>query len=201
MATLFLVDDNVTYKAVDLQGESSWTVELVDNGTAGLTVDFLGLEVATSVTVVSKGPVGGDVSLGQLAEVPNDLTTVTIKGSEAFSLGSGLSGESNSGDGAVTDVNAKAASATAIHSSLTLIDASATSGGVIIYAGATNTSGAGDFQDGSGSTPISRSPIPGLRLRAARATISSRTTPRTVSSRMATVRIQFFSAEPTRRLP
>jgi hypothetical protein len=149
MATLFLVDDNVTYKAVELQGESSWTVELFDNGTAGLTVDFLGLVVATSVTVVSKGLAGGNVSLGQLAEVPNDLTTVTIKGSEAFSLVSGLSGESNSGDGAVTDINAKAASATAIHSSLTLIDASATSGGMIIYAGATNTSSAGDFDNGA----------------------------------------------------
>ena len=56
---------------------------------------------------------------------------------------------SNSGDGVVTDIAATAASPTKIHSSLKLIDASATTGGVTILAGATNTSGAGNFDNGA----------------------------------------------------
>ena len=70
MATLLLLDDNVTYKAVSLQGEPSWTVELFDDGTAGLTLDTLVLEGATSATILSKGLIGGNVSLGQLVEYP-----------------------------------------------------------------------------------------------------------------------------------
>ena len=72
---------------------------------------------------------------------------MTISGSEPFGLGS-ISANSNAGDGVVTDIAATAASPTKIHSSLTLIDASATTGGLEIFAGATNTSGAGDFENG-----------------------------------------------------
>jgi hypothetical protein len=61
-------------------------------------------------------------------------------------------GHSNNGDGVVTDIAATAASPTTIHSSLTLIDASATTGELVIEAGATNTSGAGKFENG-GSLP------------------------------------------------
>jgi hypothetical protein len=81
-----------------------------------------------------------------LAETTNDLTTVTISGSEAFVLGD-ATGQSNSGDGVVTDIAATAP--TLIHSSLTLVDASTTTGGVTIYAGATNTSGEGAFDNGA----------------------------------------------------
>jgi hypothetical protein len=52
----------------------------------------------------------------------------------------------------VTDITATAASPSTIHSSLTLIDALATTGGVEIEAGATNTTGAGQFENG-GSLP------------------------------------------------
>jgi hypothetical protein len=48
----------------------------------------------------------------------------------------------------VTDIAAAPGSATTIHSSLTLIDASATTGGVDIFAGATNTSSGGLFENG-----------------------------------------------------
>ena len=58
-------------------------------------------------------------------------------------------GNSNSGDGVVTDIAATATSLTKIHSSLTLIDASQTTGELEIVAGATNTSGAGNFRDGA----------------------------------------------------
>jgi hypothetical protein len=84
--------------------------------------------------------------LHQLMEANNVLTTVTVKGSEPFILGS-PSGHSNSGDGIVTIV-ATATSPTTIHSSLKLIDASAMTGSVEIFAGATNTSGDGAFVDG-----------------------------------------------------
>jgi hypothetical protein len=59
-----------------------------------------------------------------------------------------LTGQSNSGDGVVTDIAATATSPTKIHSSLTLIDASTTTGIVEIFAGATNKSGADNFQSG-----------------------------------------------------
>jgi hypothetical protein len=71
---------------------------------------------------------------------------VTIKGSEKFFLGD-PTGDGNSGDGVVTDIGATAAST--IHSSLTLIDASATTGGVGIWAGARNAAGGGNFDNGA----------------------------------------------------
>jgi hypothetical protein len=55
---------------------------------------------------------------------------------------------SNTGDGVVADLGATAASPTTINSALTLIDASATTGMVRIFAGATNTPGAGTFVNG-----------------------------------------------------
>ena len=68
---------------------------------------------------------------------------MTISGSDLFVLGAVAAG-ANSGDGVVTDIAATAASAT-IHSSLTLINASATTGTVDILAGATNTRSAGSL--------------------------------------------------------
>ena len=121
------------------------------------------------MSIASTGFIGGYNVLDQLAEKNNDLTTVTISGSEQFYLGDPTA-IATGGDGVVTDIAATATSPTKIASSLTLIDASATTGEVKIFAGATNTSGAGNFDNGEGaSTPTLRSPIPGSRSRAARA--------------------------------
>ena len=147
MGRLILESDGITYPLIGLLGESSLGVILDDTGTGGLVVDFLVLEGTTSVSIASTGALGGYNELRQLAEIPNDLTTVTIKASEPFFLGSST-GHSNNGDGVVTDIAATAASPTTIHSSLTLINALATSGGVTILAGATNTTGAGKFENG-----------------------------------------------------
>jgi hypothetical protein len=147
MSHLTLEGDNVTYSAIGLRGDSSLALTLDDTGTLGFGVEFLGLSGTTSVGIGSVGA-GGSIDLHQLADFNNTLTTVTISGSEAFDLGSNT-GHSNNDDGVVTDIAAKAASPTTVHSSLTLIDASATTGGVDIRAGATNTSSAGSFDDGA----------------------------------------------------
>jgi len=104
------------------------------------------------VSIASTGVAGGSNVLPQLAEKNNDLTTVTISGSEQFFLGSATL-NSNSGDGVVTDIAATATSPTKIASSLKLIDASATTGGVDILAGATNTSDAVPSAMAQSSTP------------------------------------------------
>jgi hypothetical protein len=148
MSHLTLEGDHMTYNPIGLQGDSSLAITLDDTGTSGFAVEFLGLSGTTSVGI---GSVGGGfpgfTALHQLADFNNALTTVTISGSEPFVLGQ--PGHSNAGDGVVTDIAATATSPTKIHSSLTLIDASATTGGVDILTGATNTSSAGDFDDGA----------------------------------------------------
>ena len=111
----------------------------------GLLINYLFLSGTTSVSIHSSGEAGGFNELPQLAEANNVLTTVTLKGSELFILGS-PSGDSNAGDGVVA--LPPEPRPTLSHSSLTLIDASATTGGVKIYAGATNTSSDGAFVDG-----------------------------------------------------
>jgi hypothetical protein len=84
--------------------------------------------------------------LNQLNETNNVLTTVTITGSSPFYLGG--TGAPNSGDGVVTDSAISAAGvATTTAASLTLIDASATTGGVVIMAGASNVA-AGAYVNG-----------------------------------------------------
>jgi hypothetical protein len=148
MSHLTLEGDNVTYNPIGLAGDSSLAVSLVDTGTLGFGVEFLGLRGTTSVGIGSIGGGGGSTELHQLADFNNALITVTISGSEPFFLGTG-SNHSNTGDGVVTDIAATATSPTTIHSSLTLINASATTGGVAISAGATNTSAAGSFDDGA----------------------------------------------------
>ena len=101
------------------------------------------------MTIASTGAINGTNFLTQLAEKNNVLTTVTINGGEDLGLGSFIPGNANRGDAVVTDIAATAAPTT-IHSSLKLIDASATPfGGVTIAAGATNTSGAGSFDNGA----------------------------------------------------
>jgi hypothetical protein len=141
MSVLFLQGDGYTYDGIDLTGESSLTISLEDNGTAGLSLDYLVLSGTTSVSIKSFGDAGGYNALHQLADISNVLTTVTLKGSEPFTLGS-PAGASNAGDGVVTFGSTLS---TKIASSLTLIDASATTGGVKIFAGATNTNSEGAY--------------------------------------------------------
>jgi hypothetical protein len=128
--------------------ESSLAITLDDTGTLGFRLDFLTLSGTTSVSIASTGLVGGDNAIRQVIETTNNLTTVTISGAEEFFL-RGEFNQSNSMDGVVTDIAATAATPTTIHSSLTLINASATTGGVTIDAGATNTSSSGQFLNGA----------------------------------------------------
>jgi hypothetical protein len=126
-------------------------------------IDRLVLKGTTSVSIASNGFSGGFHVLHQLEEKDNVLTTVTISGPEDFNLGS--QANSNLGDGVVTDIAATAASPTKIHSSLTLIDASATTGHVDIFAGATNTSGAGPFHNGASLNPNITITYTGLKIK------------------------------------
>jgi hypothetical protein len=149
MGHLVLQGDNTTYPGFSLLGESTLTITFDEIGPVpdGLILPFLVLSGTTSVNIGSVGTAGAFNFLEQLEEKTNVLTTVTISGSVFFELGSGA-GHSNVGDGVVTDIAATATLPTRIHSSLTLIDASANTGGVAIYAGATNTAGAGQFGNG-----------------------------------------------------
>ena len=150
MGHLVLQGDNTTYPGFSLLGESSLAITFDESGAAGhfVFLPFLVLSGTTSVGITSTGVAGGENDLAQLAEKTNDLTTVTISGSDFLFLGTNAL-QSNSDDGVVTDIAATATSPTKIHSSLTLIDASATKGGVEIFAGATNTSGEGTFDNGA----------------------------------------------------
>jgi hypothetical protein len=151
MGHLILQGDNTTFPGFSLLGENSLAITFDQTGGLFNDLEFLVLSGTTSVSIASTGvPLFGLNDLLQLAEKTNDLTAVTISGSEFLELGK-ISGQSNSGDGVVTDIAAAATSPTKIHSSLKLIDASATTtgGGVFIFAGATNTSGAGSFENGA----------------------------------------------------
>jgi len=149
MGHLILQGDNTLYPGFSLLGETGLAITLDETGIGQFNeLDFLVLSGTTSVSIASTGAVNGYNELQQLAEKTNDLTTVTISGSADFFLGFSTN-QSNSGDGVVTDIAATATSPTTIHSSLKLIDASATTGEVTIRAGATNTSGAVPFDDGA----------------------------------------------------
>jgi hypothetical protein len=141
MPSLFLQGDGFIYHGLGLAGVSSLAIGFDDTGTGGLSLNYLVLEGTTSVSIFSGGTAGGFNELPQLAEFANVLTTVTIKDALPFTLGS-PAGASNAGDGVVTF---SPLSPTKFASSLTLIDASATTGGVDIYAGATNTSSDGAY--------------------------------------------------------
>ena len=153
MGRLILQGTNTDYLGFSLLGESSLVITMDETGSGFLqfnTLEFLVLSGTTSVTIASTGAINGVNILPQLAENNNVLTTVTINGAEHLKLGSFTTGHANSGDAVVTDIAATAASPTTIHSSLKLIDASAKpAGSVEIFAGATNTSGAGNFANGA----------------------------------------------------
>jgi hypothetical protein len=149
MGHLILRGDNTFYPGFSLLGESSLAITMDETGIGHFNeLDFLVLSVTTSASVASTGAGGVSFNqLHQLAETTNNLTTVTISGSEDFQFGV-VTGQVNSTDGVVTDIAATGATPIKIHSSLKLIDASATTGDVEILAGATNTSGSGNFQNG-----------------------------------------------------
>jgi hypothetical protein len=146
--TLLEKGDNIMRPGVTLAGTGSLAITFDDTGNMGNTLDFLVLSGTTPVTIDSTGVTLGRNELLQLAETTNNPTKVIIKGSESFLLGNILGLSSNLGDGVVTDIAATAASPKTIHSSLKLIDASATTGGLLILAGATNTSADGLFGNG-----------------------------------------------------
>jgi hypothetical protein len=130
MGHLILQGDSTThYPGFSLLGESTLAITF-DDALIDTVLDFLVLKGTTSVSIASNGFSGGFHVLHQLEEKDNVLTTVTVSGSEDFNIGS--QANSNLGDGVVTDIAATAASPTKIHSSLTLIDASATTGHVDI---------------------------------------------------------------------
>jgi hypothetical protein len=138
MSKLYLEGDDVV-DIVDLLGDSDVGLRMYDTGTLGYGLNLI-LNGTTTVHIVSDGDTGGSDHLRQLGDLGNVLTTVTIAGSEPFSLGS-ASGSSITGDGVVTQSLVGMVSPVKIHSSLALVDASATTGGVTIYAGATITFG------------------------------------------------------------
>jgi hypothetical protein len=145
MGHLILPGENTNYEGLSLLGESSLAITMEELGIGDFdALRSLTLSGTTAVSVVSTGAVSGQNFIHQLIETTNNLTTVTTSGAVDFFL-RGLSNQSNNADGVVTDIAATAASPTTIHSSLTLINASATTGGVNIEAGATNTSSDGQF--------------------------------------------------------
>jgi hypothetical protein len=148
MSHLILQTGDTTWPGFSLLGEPSLAITMDETSAGFLNLPFLVLSGTTSVSIASTG-VGGSV-FHQLEETTNNLTKVTISGSVFLALGqeAGVgTGHSNFDDSVVTDIAATAKSPTTIHSSLTLIDASAMTGRVIIDAGATNTSSSGLFQN------------------------------------------------------
>jgi hypothetical protein len=155
MTTLILQGDDITFDTTGLTlvvGSLALTMEATGAGSSYTDIPYLVLSGTTSVSIGSTygGASTGESTneLGQLLETNNDLTTVTISGSQTFLFGR-PAGHSNPGDGVVTDINATAISPTTIASSLTLINAAATTGELAIFAGATNTGGTGDFENGA----------------------------------------------------
>ena len=166
MGHLILQGDNTIYPGFSLLGENTLSLTFDQTGGFGhfLELPFLVLSGTISVSIASTGATGGINMLKQVAEKTNDLTTLTLSGSETIALGLDT-GHSNNDDGVVTDIGATAFSPTKIHSSLTLIDASATTGGLEIFAGATNTGGAGSFENGASLNPNVTITYTGLTIR------------------------------------
>jgi hypothetical protein len=133
---------------LSLAGESDLVIVLNETGIGNYNeLPFLILSGITSENIVSKGAANGENFLFQLADTNNNLTTVTISGSEFFALGQPTNNSAISGDGVVTDIGSWGYGYVPFHtdgirsSSLKLIDASATTGGVAILAGADSMGG------------------------------------------------------------
>jgi hypothetical protein len=154
-ATLLVQGYDISDSGQTLPPSSSLmvTFDATGTGTSNTSLAFLVLTDDTTVSIASdhgSAVTGGRNILGQLAETNNFVTKLTLSGSQPFLLGNANTGLGvNFDDGVVTDIAATATSPTTIASSLKLIDASATTGGVEIFAGGTNTSGSGDFDNGA----------------------------------------------------
>jgi hypothetical protein len=109
------------------------TLAVAMGNAAAVGNESLGIISTGDTTVsISSGGKAGSTNLFALSETDNHLTTVTVTGSDGFTIAPATL-ETNTG--------ATAASATVTASSLTTIDASATTGGVTIDAGANNVVG------------------------------------------------------------
>jgi Domain of unknown function (DUF4214) len=162
---------NLLNRAPDAGGLAYWTGKLTGGEPAGQVIadilSVINIESPTSpdvMTLTNKITVAEDfvtqstaVSISassfQINETDNHLTTVTITGSNSLYLGENTDTSHGAGpnnnDGVVTDSGiAAATSPTTTASSLHLIDASATTGGVHIFAGASNVAGA-TYHDGT----------------------------------------------------
>jgi hypothetical protein len=139
MPKKLVIQGNSTGETIDHYHQLDLTLQ--PNGDVSI-VDFL---VTTGTVTVNIGtsPEPGFYMIEQLAETDNVLTKVTITG-----FGIQLVDPFLFGDAIVTDIAATATSPTTIHSSLSLIDASATTGQNFIDAGAANTGGT-HFVNGS----------------------------------------------------
>jgi hypothetical protein len=142
-----IIDDGLTLTP---SSKLAVTFDATGSGASFVILDYLVVTGDTAVSIASNQDdtvTGATNTLGQLAETNNVLTKVTLSGSTFFQLGA-IGGNANGDDGVVTDIAATATSPTTIASSLKLIDASATTGGVDILAGATNHSSGGNFANG-----------------------------------------------------
>ncbi len=110
-------------------GPNSLTVNV--SGTEGLSVTSTG---DASLTVNTPVGAGVHVSIA-LSETDNQLTLLKFTGGDNILLASSYVNAIY--DSAITDVGANIPSGTIVASSLTRIDATATTGGITIYAGAT----------------------------------------------------------------
>lgn len=149
-ASLLNLAPNVTVNDNIIDGSSALTLTHAGTGPNSLTVNFNGTEGLSltstgdsSLTVNTPAGTGNLISIG-LAETDNQLTTLKFTGGDNITLSnlnvniaSANSYPDYTYDSAITDVGANIPSGTTVASSLTTIDASGTTGGVTIYAGAT----------------------------------------------------------------
>jgi hypothetical protein len=110
-------------------GAGTLAVAMGNAATAGN--EFLAITSTGDTTVsVSSGGKGASTNIFALSETDNHLTTVTVTGADSLTIAANT---------LETNIGASAGAATNVASSLTTIDASATTGGVHITAGLSNT--------------------------------------------------------------
>lgn len=137
LASNLIVNDNnnISYDS------STLTLTHAGSGQNSLTVNFNGIEGLSltstgdsSLTINTPAGTGNHIAIA-LAETDNQLTVLKFTGGDNIYLVNSY--VNNINDSAITDVGASIPLGTTVASSLTRIDASGTTGGVTIYAGAT----------------------------------------------------------------